>query len=324
MLKNIGLNLSSLNYYISRSQDRPNIIKEFSDIVMEHNLDGVEFYPSSFVKKEDHSKLDKIYRNLDSNGLFYILDCDKIFDLNAVKDLITNLQLSKKKIIVIVLTKILECKRHLIKKDWDDYIEDSIKFLKKLEPIARDHNVKIAIENHQDFDSNDFIKIMDSFNKDDTIGINFDIGNAFAVCEDPMVFCKKIVEKINNVHIKDYNIKETKEGFMLSNCAIGKGSVKLKPIINFIEKKKPNITKMLELGQLSPRHIKKNNKIFWKKIGSRLFDEKKKFENSLSKAIFSNRAKNFKDFSGIKNNDEFIFKFLKNQIIESINYSKKL
>ena len=75
MLKNIGLNLSSLNYYISRSQNRPNIIKEFSDIAMKHNLDGLEFYPSSFVKKGDHYKLDKIYRNLDLNGLFYILDC---------------------------------------------------------------------------------------------------------------------------------------------------------------------------------------------------------------------------------------------------------
>ena len=266
MLKNIGLNLSSLNYYISRSQNRPNIIKEFSDIAMKHNLDGLEFYPSSFVKKGDHYKLDKIYRNLDLNGLFYILDCDKIFDLHAVKDLITNIKYSKKKIIVIVLTKILECKRHLIKKDWDDYIEDSIKFLKKLEPIARDHNVKIAIENHQDFDSNDFIKIMDSFNKDDTIGINYDIGNAIAVCEDPMVFCKKIVEKINNVHIKDYNIKETKEGFMLSNCAIDKGSVKLKPIINFIEKKKPKNKKNFEPGQLLPIHLKKKKKINFNNI----------------------------------------------------------
>ena len=43
-------------------------------------------------------------------------------------------------------------------KDWNEYIEDSIKFLKKLEPVARDNNIKIAIENHQDFDSNDFLK----------------------------------------------------------------------------------------------------------------------------------------------------------------------
>ena len=324
MLKNIGLNLSSLNYYISKSKNRLDVIIEFLDIAKKNNIRGLEFYPSTFIENKDFYKLDKTCSNIRLNNLFYILDCDKIFDLNAVKKLIINAKLSKKKIVVIVLTKILECKRHLIKKDWDEYIEDSIKFLKKLEPIAREYDVKIAIENHQDFDSNDFIRILDSFDKDDTIGINFDIGNAFAVCEDPMVFCKKIIDKINNVHIKDYNIKETKEGFMLLNCSIGKGSVKLKPIINFIEKKKPNITKMIEPGQLTPRHIKKNNKIFWKKIGPRLIDEKKKFDASLSEAILANKEKSFKNLNNYINNDEFIFKFLKNQIIESINYTKKL
>jgi len=81
---------------------------------------------------------------------------------------------------------------------------------------------------------------------------------------------------------------------------------------------------MIEPGQLTPRHIKKNNKIFWKKIGPRLIDEKKKFDASLSEAILANKEKSFKNLNNYKNNDEFIFKFLKNQIIESINYTKKL
>jgi len=324
MLNNIGINLSSLNYYISKSKNRPNIIKEFTNVATKNNIAGLEFYPASFLKYDETSELSQICKKIHLEGLFYILDCDKIFDLQAVKKLIINTRFTNKKIIVIVLTKILECKRHLIKKDWDDYISDAIIFLKKLEPIARDNNIKIAIENHQDFDSNDFLKIMDNFPKDDTIGINFDIGNAFAVCEDPLVFCKKIVEKINNVHIKDYNITETKKGFMLSNCSIGSGSVRLKPIINLIEKKKPNITKMIEPGQLTPRHIMKNNKIFWKKIGSRLIDEKNQFEKTLFKAMNLNKNKNFDDIKRIKNNDELIFKFLKDQIIESINYTKKL
>lgn len=324
MIKNIGLNLSSLNYYISKSKNKPKIINEFSNIAIKNNIKGLEFYPSTFFKSKEIFKFNKICSDLNSEGLFYILDCAKIFDLNAVKELIANAKLSKKKIIVIILTKILECKRHLIKKDWDEYINDSIIFLKKLEPIARDSNIKIAVENHQDFDSNDFIKIMDSFYKDDTIGINFDIGNAFAVCEDPMVFCKKVIDKINNVHIKDYDIKETKHGFMLLNCSIGKGSVKLKPIVNFIEKKKPNITKMIEAGQLTPRHIKKNSKVFWKKIGTRLIDEKKTFESNLSNACFLNKKKKFNELKNFNNNDKFIFKFLKNQILESINYSKTL
>lgn len=324
MLKNIGLNLSSLNYYISKSKNKLSIINEFIDIAKKNNIDGLEFYPSTFIKENEFQKLNDTCDEIKSNNLFYILDCDKIFDLNAIKKLIINARLSKKKIIVIILTQILECKRHLIKKDWHEYIKDSISFLKKLEPVAREHGIKIAIENHQDFDSNDFIKIMDNFDKDDTIGINFDIGNAFAVCEDPMVFCKKIVDKINNVHIKDYNIKETKEGFMLYNCSIGKGSVKLKPIIRFIEKIKPNITKMIEPAQLTPRHIKKNNKMFWNKIGPRMIEEKKNFEVSLSEAILANKEKTFENLSNYKNNDEFIFKFLKNQILESINYAKKI
>lgn len=324
MLKNIGLNLSSLNYYISKSKNKVRIINEFIDIAKKNCIQGLEFYPSTFIKENNFHKLDNICRDIQSNNLFYILDCDKIFNLSAIKKLIINAKLSKKKIIVIILTKILECKRYLIKKDWDEYIEDSIRFLKKLEPIAREHGIKIAVENHQDFDSNDFIRIMDSFGKDDTIGINFDIGNAFAVCEDPMIFCKKIIHKINNVHIKDYYIKKTQEGFMLYNCSIGKGSINLKPIINFIEEKKPNITKMIEPGQLTPRHIKKNNKIFWKKIRPRLINEKKKFNASLADAILANKEKSFKNINISKSNDEFIFKFLKNQILESINYTIKL
>ena len=68
----------------------------------------------------------------------------------------------------------------MIDGSWDNYIKRSIKFLKKLEPLARDNGIKIAIENHQDFDSNDFLKITDNFQKDDTIGINFDIGKCIS------------------------------------------------------------------------------------------------------------------------------------------------
>ena len=320
-MNNIGLNLSSLNYYISKSKSRSKIIEEFSNVAIEKKIDGLEFYPSSFFKKNEKNEKMKIYKNLNTEGLFYILDCNKIFDISAIKDLIFQSKYTKKKIIVILLSKILECKRYLIKKDWVEYIEDSIKFLKKLEPIARDNNIKIAIENHQDFDSNDFLKILDNFSDDNIIGLNFDIGNAFAVCEDPMIFCKKIAHKINNVHIKDYKITETKEGFLLSNCSIGKGSVNLKPILNYIDNVKPNITKMIEPGQLTPRHIKKNKKFFWTKIGKRLIDEHRQFERVLKQSMIKNK-KNFDPIIGKK--DKEIFHFLKNQINQSINYCKKL
>ena len=138
-----------------------------------------------------------------------------------------------------------------------------------------------------------------------------------------MIFCEKIVHKINNVHIKDYKINETKEGFLLSNCSIGKGSVNLKPILKYIEKVKPNITKMIEPGQLTPRHIKKNKKFFWTKIGKRLIDEHKQFERVLKKSMEKNKI-NFYPILDEKKKDKEIFDFLKNQIYESINFCKRI
>lgn len=319
-MKNIGINLSSLNYYVAKSKNKTEIIKEFAKIAAYENLDGIEFYPSTFLQKKDKHKLNLICKDISSLGLFYILDCNRIFDIDAIKDLITHVKLSKRKTLVILLSKILECKRHLIKKDWDEYINDSIKFLNILEPIAKDNGVKIAIENHQDFDSNDFLKILERFTKNNVIGLNFDIGNAFAVCEDPMVFCKKLDYMINNVHIKDYEIYETKEGFKLCSCSIGYGSVNIKPILKHIEKINPGITKTIEPGQLSPRHIMKNKKIFWKKIGARLVDEKNQFEKVLTKSFI--RDKKYQNIL-LNKNDKEVFCYLKNQIKESIDFCKQ-
>ena len=321
---NLGVNLSSLNYQVFKTKKRYEIIENFIKICEQEKISGIEFYPSSFYKNfhkiSNNKNISNDLAKINNKGLFYILDCDKVFNLEAIKKLIKLIKNSKKKIIVLTLTKILECNRHLIKKDWKELIEDSIKFLKKLEPIARDNNVKIAIENHQDLDSNDFLKLLDKF-KTDTIGINFDIGNAYAVCEDPMTFCKKIVHKINSIHLKDYKIYETKKGFMLSNCTIGEGEVKFKKIIDFVNNHK-NVTKMIEPGQLIGRHIKKNNKIFWKKIGSRAADERKIFDMEMSYILKKNKNMIFKSPLELKKKDEEIFSFLNKQLLDSIKFCK--
>ena len=53
MLSNIGLNLSSLNYYTSRSKNKIKIIKDYIRIAKKLNITGLEFYPSSFINMSD-------------------------------------------------------------------------------------------------------------------------------------------------------------------------------------------------------------------------------------------------------------------------------
>ena len=61
-MNNIGLNLSSLNYYISKTKNRSKIIEEFSNVVLEKKIKGLEFYPSSFFNKNEKDKKMKIYK----------------------------------------------------------------------------------------------------------------------------------------------------------------------------------------------------------------------------------------------------------------------
>ena len=70
-------------------------------------------------------------------------------------------------------------------------------------PYLKDYQIKLAIENHQDLDSHDLVKIFDKLNSD-YVGVNFDVGNALATLEYPMGFAKRIVDKIILVNLKDY------------------------------------------------------------------------------------------------------------------------
>ena len=80
--KNKGSSLNVLKKQILSSLDKKKI--NFDNLIIAYEpiwSIGTGIVPSN-------SYLDKIYKNLHSNSLFYILDCDKIFDLNAVKELL--------------------------------------------------------------------------------------------------------------------------------------------------------------------------------------------------------------------------------------------
>ena len=60
--------------------------------------------------------------------------------------------------------------------------------------------------------------------------------------------------------------------------------------------------------------------MYWDKISSRSNYDKKMFEEDFSKGIL----KNTKEIKLPKKDDEVIFNFLKNQLIDSINYTTKI
>ena len=83
--------------------------------------------------------------------------------------------------------------------------------------------VTLAIENHQDFTSRELVAFCEEAGAN--VGIIFDTGNTFPVAEAPLDFTRVIAPHVRHVHLKDYRVQFTDEGYRLVRCAIGDGAV---------------------------------------------------------------------------------------------------
>ena len=126
---------------------------------------------------------------------------------------------------------------------------------------ARDAGLEMAIEDHQDFGSEELVEIAEEAG--DNVGVVFDTGNPFAVGEDPVEFARRAAHRIRHVHLKDYVAQFTDEGFRLVRCAIGDGCVPFQEIAGVLEAHTPPLTASIEPGALESRHIRLFTPDWW-------------------------------------------------------------
>lgn len=67
---------------------------------------------------------------------------------------------------------------------------------------AEDAGVRLAIENHIDFNADEILEILDRVDSD-YLGVNFDSGNTLRVFEDPVEAAHKLAKRTFATHIKD-------------------------------------------------------------------------------------------------------------------------
>jgi sugar phosphate isomerase/epimerase len=150
------------------------------------------------------------------------------------------------------LTPILEGARAEQGAKWPQMLQHARETLNREARKAADAGLQVAIENHQDFASDELMAFAEEAGPN--VGIALDTGNAFAVAEDPVAFAKRVVPRIKHVHLKDYVSQFTPEGFRLIRCAIGDGCVPLKEIAEVFADLR--LTASIEVGALDARHIR--------------------------------------------------------------------
>ncbi|RAX53157.1 hypothetical protein CCY99_06075 [Helicobacter sp. 16-1353] len=116
-------------------------------------------------------------------------------------------------------------------------IIESIAKIKKILPLLKDYNIKLAIENHEYETSDNLIEIMESINSE-YVGILFDVGNSMMVKETPLESLHKLLPYIINVHFKDHIVTMNSNNEpVITGVPIGEGSIEVEQIYKILSGK---------------------------------------------------------------------------------------
>jgi sugar phosphate isomerase/epimerase len=150
---------------------------------------------------------------------------------------------------------VLEGWRSRLIADWDAYVDQIIERLRAVRPLAEQHGVCVAVENHQDATSADLLRIVAAVGGDQ-IGVTFDATNAFVVAEEPLHVIEALGPHVRNIHLSDYTVYPSDQGWRLVRCALGEGEMNLRRLFATIERCAPGIPCQIELVGHSARHLR--------------------------------------------------------------------
>lgn len=278
-ISHIGLSTSAFGYAMGstgkntdRKNSRPWTLEQFIEFASAHGLGGVEAPLARFVPDLETNRLEGLRQMLKDRNLFFLMDVETALDSEQILKLMPFAKQFGSSIIRIKSSNVLGCAREKLGQSWSEHVKRCISVINEIAPNLREQGLKIAVENHQDLDSNDLLQIVESVG-DNIVGVNYDIGNAFSVCEDPLKFAEKLGSAIINIHLKDYKIYRNENGFELARCPLGAGSVDFKKVLSLLAKTAPSAKMVIELGALEARNVAWLGASFWKEIKPRHQDE---------------------------------------------------
>lgn len=135
--------------------------------------------------------------------------------------------------------------------------------LRSVVPDLARHGVRLLLENHQDLGSRDLCALIREISPE-WLGINWDIGNSWAVHDTPETFLARAERSIGNLHLKDYRLFRDASGFRLSRCALGEGVADLRKILPAVRAVVGPVPMAIELGAQVSRLAEVDRAEWWR------------------------------------------------------------
>jgi 3-oxoisoapionate decarboxylase len=230
MKLDVGLNPYGLTYHLGlqgkgtpRANPHGKGLEGFIAIATELNAKVLEIFDPWLAELTDDGLRD-LKKRLDDLGMAPVVSAG-LNMMGPIESALRSAKLLDAKVIRLGLSPVLEGSRAAWGGKWSDLQKAIRDGLTKYAPMAEAEGRVLAIENHQDFGSEELVDFCRAFGP--AMGLTLDTGNTFPVGEAPMDFVRRVAPFVRHVHFKDYRVQFTEEGYRLVRCAIGDGAVPL-------------------------------------------------------------------------------------------------
>jgi sugar phosphate isomerase/epimerase len=150
--------------------------------------------------------------------------------------------------------------------EYPAFAKRSAEMLRRAEPVARKAGVKLAVENHKDFRTDELIDLLKGISSE-FVGVCVDTGNSIALLEEPMHTIAALAPFALAVHLKDMGVEEAPDGFRLAEVPLGAGILDLKAVVATLRKANPKVRFQLEMITRDPLSIPCLTEKYWATLG---------------------------------------------------------
>jgi sugar phosphate isomerase/epimerase len=142
-------------------------------------------------------------------------------------------------------------------------IERLSAMFQKAVKTAERYDVKMAIENHIDFNSDEILQLLTNVGSS-YFGVNFDTGNFIRVLDDPVKAAEKLGKHVLATHVKDVRLLDSVPAdtwYFFSSAPIGQGLVDVKGVAGALKNCGYEGVLALEIDSLHPDYAGQEDKV---------------------------------------------------------------
>jgi sugar phosphate isomerase/epimerase len=140
--------------------------------------------------------------------------------------------------------------------------EAAMRSLALAEPVVARLGVRLAVENHKDWRTDQLVAIMKRI-ASAHVGICVDTGNSIALLEEPHEVVEALAPWAFTTHLKDMGAQEYERGFLLSEVPLGTGFLDIRRMVKTLRAARPGVPINLEMITRDPLEIPCLTEKYW-------------------------------------------------------------